>query len=379
LLAFRFCDVSLPVPLDQYFTYSLPVTLEHRVQVGCRLMVPFGTRKLTGLILACHNDPPAVAAREALRLVDAEPVMGAELLALARWISGYYCSPLGEVLRSMLPLASEIRSGKTYSLTDAGRDAARQLLFASAAEDQTVQILGALEHRSLSASYLKKKFPLADRALKALEKRGFIVIERTQTERDPLRAPSASLSIAALEGVMLDSKLPKAERELLAFLELHPGVHNLAEVETQVKNASTAARALGRRKLIQVTEKAPSARFESAYTAHELNPTQRAAFEAIRAGLAASTFQTFLLHGVTGSGKTEVYLKAIDAALALGKSALLMVPEIALTPAMAGQFFARFGDRVAILHSAFSDSERTGWHPLLRVRARSKSGLDCSG
>lgn len=334
-------------------------------------MVPFGTRKLTGLILACHNDPPAVAAREALRLVDSEPVIGPELLALARWISGYYCSPLGEVLRSMLPLASEIRSGKTYSLTDAGRDAARQLLFASAAEDQTVQILGALEHRALSASYLKKKFPLADRALKTLEKRGFIISEQTQTERDPLRAPSASLSIAAFPSTTPDAKLPKAERELLAFLELHPGVHNLAEVETQVKNASAAARALARRKLIQMTPKAPTAPFETAYTSHELNATQMAAFEAIRAGLAASTFQTFLLHGVTGSGKTEVYLKAIDATLALGKSALLMVPEIALTPAMAGQFFARFGDRVAILHSAFSDSERTGqWRKI-----RSGSGL----
>ena len=334
-------------------------------------MVPFGTRKLTGLILACHNDPPAVAAREALRLVDSEPVIGPELLALARWISGYYCSPLGEVLRSMLPLASEIRSGKTYSLTDAGRDAARQLLFASAAEDQTVQILGALEHRALSASYLKKKFPLADRALKTLEKRGFIISEQTQTERDPLRAPSASLSIAAFRSTTPDARLPKAERELLAFLELHPGVHNLAEVETQVKNASAAARALARRKLIQMTKKAPTAPFETAYTSHELNATQMAAFEAIRAGLAASTFQTFLLHGVTGSGKTEVYLKAIDATLALGKSALLMVPEIALTPAMAGQFFARFGDRVAILHSAFSDSERTGqWRKI-----RSGSGL----
>jgi primosomal protein N' (replication factor Y) len=370
-LAFRFCDVSLPVPLDQYFTYSLPVTLEHRVQVGCRLMVPFGTRKLTGLILACHNDPPSVAAREALRLVDSEPVIGPELLALARWISGYYCSPLGEVLRSMLPLGSEIRSGKTYSLTDAGRDAARQLLFASAAEDQTVQILGALEHRALSAAYLKKKFPLADRALKVLEKRGFVIAERTQSERDPLRAPSASLSISALAGSAPDAKLPKAERELLAFLELHPGVHNLAEVETQVKNASTAARALARRKLIQAIEKAPNAPPEYAYTAHDLNADQTAAFEAIQAGLAANTFQTFLLHGVTGSGKTEVYLKAIDAALAIGKSALLMVPEIALTPAMAGQFFARFGDRVAILHSAFSDSERTGqWRKI-----RSGSGL----
>ena len=157
--------------------------------MGCRLIVPFGPRKLTGVILACHNDTPGSAVREALRLIDSEPVVGTDLLALARWISGYYCSPLGEVLRSMLPLASEIRSGKTYALTDSGRDAARQLLFASAAEDQTVQILGALEYRSLSASYLKKKFPLADRALKSLEKRGFVVAEQTRSERDYLRAP----------------------------------------------------------------------------------------------------------------------------------------------------------------------------------------------
>ncbi len=332
------------------------------MQVGCRLLVPFGTRKLTGLILACHNDAPAVAARDALRLIDSEPVLGSELLALARWISGYYCSPLGEVLRSMLPLASEIRSGRTYTLTDGGRDAARQLLFASAAEDQTVQILGALEHRSLSAAYLKKKFPLADKALKSLEKRGFVVSEQTQSERDPMRAPSAMLSVSGLEGARPESaiKLPKAERELLAFLELHPGAHNLAEVETQVKNASTAARSLARRKLLLLIEKAPSAPREASLTPHELNATQRAAFEEIEIGLGTAKFQTFLLHGVTGSGKTEVYLKAIEATLALGRSALLMVPEIALTPAMAGQFFARFGDRVAILHSAFSDSERTG-------------------
>jgi primosomal protein N' (replication factor Y) len=92
---------------------------------------------------------------------------------------------------------------------------------------------------------------------------------------------------------------------------------------------------------------------------HELNPAQQAAFQQIHEAIQAKRFQTFLLHGVTGSGKTEVYLTAIETALAEGRSALLMVPEIALTPQMAGQFFSRFGDRVAILHSAFTGVERT--------------------
>ena len=131
--SYLYCDVSLPVPLDQPFTYALPETLRHRVQPGCRIVVPFGPRKLTGVVLRCHDEPPAVAAREALRLIDAEPVLDDELLALGRWIAGYYCAPLGEVLRGMLPLASEIRRGKIWSLTDAGRDAARQLLLDSVA------------------------------------------------------------------------------------------------------------------------------------------------------------------------------------------------------------------------------------------------------
>ena len=123
----RYCDVSLPVPLDQAFTYSLPLTLQHRVKPGARVVVPFGTRKLTGVALSVHDDPPNVAAKDVYRLIDNEPVLSDELISLGRWISGYYCSHLGEVLRSMLPLAAEIRSGKIYSLTDAGRDASKQL------------------------------------------------------------------------------------------------------------------------------------------------------------------------------------------------------------------------------------------------------------
>ncbi len=309
-------------------------------------------------------------AKEVLRLVDPEAVLDEPLLALGQWIAGYYCAPLGEVLRSMLPLASEIRSGKIYLLTDSGRDAARQLLLASSPDDPAVQLLRLLEKRSLSAAYLKQKFPLADKAIRSLERKGFVAVEQVQTQRDPLRAASENLRID-LVGAPANSKLPKSERELIAFLELHPGSHNLADLETQVKNSSAAARSLARKRLVTLTSQPLAIGHGPVRVPHALNPAQQVAFDNIRAGIETRQFRTFLLHGVTGSGKTEIYLNAIEAALACDRGALLMVPEIALTPAMAGEFFWRFGDRVAILHSAFSDSERTGqWRRIRSGHAR---------
>src|SRR5579883_2658330 len=302
--SFLYCDVSLPVPLDQPFTYALPVTLRHRVQPGSRLLVPFGPRKLTGVILRCHDEPPAMATREALRLLDSEPVLSGELLALGRWIAGYYCAPLGEVLRGMLPLAAK--------------------------------------------------------AIRSIERKGFIVAEQVQGERDPLRAPSERLRVElAYEEAEQEPKLNKAERELRAFLELHPGSHNLKELEATVKGASGAARSLARKRLVVLRPETAPILAGPVRARHDLNPAQAAAYEQIRAAICAREFRTFLLHGVTGSGKTEVYLNAIEAVLAQKRGALLLVPEIALTPAVAGQFFARFGDQVAILHSAFTDVERS--------------------
>ncbi len=354
-----FCDVSLPVPLDRTFTYSLPLTLQHRVQVGARVLVPFGTRRLTGVVLGVHDTVPEHTAKDALRLLDAEPVLDSELIALGTWIAGYYCAPLGEVLRGMLPLASDIRNGKVYSLTDSGRDAARQLSINPAGDDPARQLLAMMESRSLSAAHLKRKLPLADRALQSLIKRGWVAVEEVTSDRDPLRSPAGKLRIALLD-VPQPPKLPKAERELLAYLSLHPGTHNLADLEAMVKNASVAARSLARQSLVSLTPEPLQIRGAPIRAPHALNVAQRNAFELIRAAIDVRQFATFLLQGVTGSGKTEVYLNAIDAVLATGRSALLLVPEIALTPAMAGQFFSRFGDKVAILHSAFSDSERAG-------------------
>jgi primosomal protein N' (replication factor Y) len=363
----NYCDVSLPVPLDQSFTYRLPETLRHRAQPGCRVLVPFGTRKLTGVVVKLHDQPPDGAIKEVLRLADEEPVIDAELLALGGWISQYYCAPLGEVLRSMTPLSGEVHKTKLYSLTDSGRDAARQLVMGASEEDAAVQVLQLLEARPLSASYLEKKLPTASRVIRSLEKKGFIEIENLEAQRDPLRASATRLRASWLAVSPDDIKLTKRERELHAFLELHPGTHNLAELEASVTGASQAARSLARRKLITLDPESPTGVFASEGPPRILNPHQQAAYQQIESALQGGKYQSFLLQGVTGSGKTEVYLKSIDVCLALGRSALLLVPEIALTPAVAGDFFHRFGDRVAMLHSAFHDAERAEqWR---RIRA----------
>jgi primosomal protein N' (replication factor Y) len=332
-----------------------------------RVLVPFGARKMTGVVLRVHDERPTGALKEALRLLDNEPVLDEALLSLGRWISGYYCSALGEVLRSMLPLAAEVRAGKNYSLTDSGRDAARQLLMEAAPDDQVAKALGLLERRSLSLHYLKTKLTDAPRTLRALERKGMVVAEETLDDRDPLRAASESLRVESGERPDPLPKLPKSERELLAFLDLHPGSHGLADLENTVKHASTAARSLGRKGLLKLSRVSLISTVGAIRPVHALNAAQQSAFDALRTSIQAHHFHAFLLHGVTGSGKTEVYLNAIEATLAAGRSAILMVPEIALTPAMAGQFFSRFGDRVAILHSAFSDAERADqWR---RIRA----------
>ncbi len=366
-----FCDVSLPVPVDQPFTYSLPETLEHRVKPGCRVLAPFGSRKLTGVVLHTHNAPPEGPTKEVFRLIDEEPVLDSELLALGRWISAYYCAPLGEVLRGMTPLTGEMRKSKLYSLTDAGRDAARQLLLGAIEDDPTLQVLRMLDARPVSDAYLKKKITNAANVLRSLQKKGFLEIEDVQADRDPLRASAQRLRATWLAAPVNGLKLTKAERELHAFLELHPGSHNVHQLEESVKNASQAARSLARKKLIALEVESLVTSSLPFRPPHALNVHQQEAYVAIEAALRQGQFHTFLLHGVTGSGKTEIYLNAIDACLGLGRSALLLVPEIGLTPAVAGQFFHRFGDSVAILHSAFTDIERAEqWRRIQKGAAR---------
>ncbi len=354
----RYCDIALPVPVDRLFTYELPLTLRHRVQVGCRVVAPFGARNLTGVVLSMHDEVPEHEVREVMSLRDAEPVIDGDLLELGRWIAEYYCAPIGEVFKGMLPLSGETRRTTNYALTEAGRDVARQLVIRSES-DAALQVLALLEDRPRSPEYLITKIGQpAKTALRGLLKRGWLTAEEKEEDRDPLRARAERLQATFIGRPDAAIKLKKSERELLAFLELHPGAHNLAELGELVKHASEAARALGRRELVALEAEPMPVPNGFERPKPVLNAHQQSAFHSIEQALDTSEFKAFLLEGVTGSGKTEVYLRSIETALAHGKNALLLVPEIALTPAVAGQFFHRFGKQVAILHSAFGDAER---------------------
>ncbi len=334
------------------------------------MLVPFGSRKLSGVVLRVHNDAPKQKLKDALKLLDAEPVLDEELLRLARWIAEYYCAPLGEVLRGMLPLSGEVRRSTVYELTSTGRDVARQLL-TKPEGDAALRVLALLEERPRSAEYLTAKVEKVRPALQGLIKRGWVIAEERHQEKNPLRAPAERLQVEFAQRPASNVKLKKHERELLAFLELHPGQHNLGELGEIVKRASEAARALAKRELVKLATEQPHIPSGFERPIPHLNSLQQAACDAITDAIMAEQFRAFLLQGVTGSGKTEVYLRSIEATIAMGKNALLLVPEIALTPAMAGQFFHRFGKQVAILHSAFGDAERAEqWRRIRNGQAR---------
>ncbi|MEO5952590.1 MAG: primosomal protein N', partial [Chloroflexia bacterium] len=260
---------------------------------------------------------------------------------------------------------------RLFSLTEAGRDVARQsLLGIAAAEDPALIVMKLLDERPMSIEALRRRTPEAPALVKEFLRKGYLKVEEEAHERDPLRAPATKLNVEML-AEPTSEKLPKWERELLAYLHLHPGVHPLDEVELLVKNASQSARSLARRGVVKLTPRMSAIRMAADRPPHALNASQQPAYDAIASAIATQKYAACLLQGVTGSGKTEVYLRAIEAALAAGRSALLMVPEIALTPQVAGQFALRFGEQVAILHSAFSESERAEyWRRIRRGEAR---------
>ena len=152
--------------------------------------------------------------------------------------------------------------------------------------NQVIQMLAA---RSLSADYIRKKIPLADRILKSFERKGWIAVEEVSHDRDPLRAPSAKLRIA-LTGAEPQGKIPKAERELLAYLALHPGSHNVGDLDALVHNASQAARSLARKQAVTLTTEPITIRSSPVRAPHELNTSQRNAFDLIGAGIATRKF-----------------------------------------------------------------------------------------
>lgn len=335
---------------------------------GCRVRVPLAARTVTGVVLRTHEQAPKRTVRPISKLLDSEPALSAELIDLGRWISRYYCTPVGEVFRAMLPLAGETRQTRDVALTDAG---SRVLDEALVIETTERAILTALRRKALTFPYLAGKYEHGGDAIKRLHKRGLVEFRERVEERDPTMARGAALRVELTSIDSVPEQSRAGDRWLLGYLRQHPGSHDLRALAVQRSDAVAVARRLAGAGAvrIEVVEERPADAMSR--DRHELSEDQRSALGSIREALAAGRFQTFLLHGVTGSGKTEVYLRATEEALALGRSVLVLMPEIALTPASAEQFFGWFGDRVAVLHSGLGSRQRSDqWRRVRDGKAR---------
>ena len=371
-----FCDVALSVPLDTAFTYCVPEGMQP--VIGGRVLVPFRQQRMSGVVIALHDRAPTVQAKNILSVLDAAPVLDQQLLQLGKWIADYYLAPPGEVFRTMLPLAAEFKRAVAYRMTDEGQMALHHAgtSGSSARSRKTpdeqlveVRVLDYLAERELvREETLRNATGVSKSVLAGMVRKKWIVREDLSGARDATR----TMKVAVLK--IAEGKLNSNQQLLIETLASAGGrvpVETLQALEVP----RTTLRTLVKRGLVEIIEEpfefvAPG-KARSSPLDFQFNFAQQDALKKVNDGVRAEKFSGMLLHGVTGSGKTAVYLAAMRSVLEAGRSAILLVPEIGLTPAVAADLHNVFGDEVAILHSAFTDQERAEqWHRIKRGEAR---------
>ena len=377
-----FCDVALPVPLDRPFTYAVNGTVP---AVGARVLVPFSGQRLMGVVVRVHDDRPAddIEIKPVQQVLDDTSLLSPELMQLAAWIAQYYVAPLGEVLRGMMPLAAEVRRQYTYRIAEAGsrvlyegaqKGSSRRSRLPAEDQNREYAVLNYLEDgKTAKASALRSATQTRKALLDAMVRKKWLIREAIAEERDARRTERIAVLVP-------DARIPKLNENqtaILAELAAAGSRMRVADLRELSVPASTLA-TLVKRGLVAI-EEAPQnfhlgglpANGKKHAHEHALNEAQVEALGSIAAAMAQGGFKPILLYGVTGSGKTTVYFAAMQRALDAGKSALLLVPEIGLTPAMAGEMFAAFGAQVALLHSGLTPDERAEqWHRIRRGEAR---------
>jgi primosomal protein N' (replication factor Y) len=380
-----FCNVALSVPLRTTFTYAVPEALRETVQAGSRVLVPFRKKAMVGVVVEFVESAPArTNVREITRVLDLVPALTPKLIELAHWIAGYYLAPVGEVFRAMLPPVTELKSQRQIVLTDAGRGAAESLsggelshgltageaaFLAKLKQKKGTMLLGPAAKLGADAS-----------ALQRLQRRGLVEIrEMVQGRKRKTQRVIAwkGGAVAAAEATTKKSEVKdnaetqraqrnRREERIRELLEAERGPLPLPQLLKLAQVTRGFIERMLRDGMLESWEEPLDPAedpFDAGYTpaAHELNAEQESVLKAIRTRFELGEFGVQLLHGVTGSGKTEVYLRAVQETLARGKTAIILVPEIALTLWIGRQCRAWFGARfegVAVLHSALSDVER---------------------
>ncbi len=375
----EFCDVALPVPLDMAFTYRVPADAEP--VVGGRVLVPFRQQRMMGIVVEVHDRKPEVTTKNILSVVDLSPVLDEQLLRLGRWIADYYLAPIGEVFRTILPLTAEFKRIVGYRITEQGHMALHLAgMSGSSARSQRTPEEQAAEFRVLDClasangdlvrmQTLRSATRVSRKILDGMVRKKWINREDVSDRQDGTR----TIKVAQLKTA--DGKLNDNQRIIVDTLAAAGGnvaVEILQSLEVPRSTLST----LIRRGLVEIIEAPASfiiSRTKPRQSPFEFdfNEAQKSALARLREAVKAQKFSGMLLHGVTGSGKTAVYLAGMRSVLESGRSAILLVPEIGLTPAVAADLHQIFGDEVAILHSALSDRERAEqWHRIKRGEAR---------
>jgi primosomal protein N' (replication factor Y) len=362
----NFAELALPLPLRQTFTYRLPENIRENVKIGSRLLVPFGKRNLTGYTVELHEnleeglEIEESQIKDAIELLDEVPLLTDEILRLTNWTADYYSASWGEVLKASLPAGVNIETEQIVQITSIGRDELFKVLTAKTAKAQLLQYLA--EHEEVSMRQLSKKFGIstAQRIVRDLVKQNWVTsVQRTlSTKAKPKRRKAVRL-LPNFKPFVFNDK----QEEVIRILIENEGEIGFAELLEEADVSSSVIQTLEKKGVVEnFVREVFRNPLENAKIPEALDLTlsdgQSDAFETIANAVSSNTYHAFLLHGVTGSGKTEIYIRAMKKALELGKTGLMLVPEIALTPVFSRRLSQVFGEEVAILHSSLSTGER---------------------
>jgi primosomal protein N' (replication factor Y) len=381
-----YAEVAFPLRLSQTFTYRLPLALQRDAQVGARLLVPFGRKLATGYIVALHEalDPAAGLddsdIKDAEELLDVEPLLTPDVLEITRWISDYYAAPWGEVLKAALPAGLNATIEQVISITTEGRDELARLPVRRAATLKAQALRFVAEEGTTTLRVLARHFgqARATKTVRELERAGWITL--AHRARSALAKAKRRKAVRLLPPAVHDSNgaraLSAAQQRIVAALIAAGGEMFFAELLEAAAASVSSIQTLERRGVLETfvrevrRDPLADAQLPGADDL-KLTDEQETALSEIEAAQNAGAYAAFLLHGVTGSGKTEIYIRAMRSALARGRSAMMLVPEIALTPVFSRRLRAHFGDAVAIFHSSLTTGERFDeWSRLKRGEAR---------
>ena len=355
-----YIEVAAALPLYLTYTYLIPDHLQNLAVSGKRVLVPFGHRKITAYIIESDSRAPDLQVKAILDILDEKPLFPQNMIPFFKWMSHYYKCPLGEVIKSALPGGINLNEYKTFEITLQGHDALEKEVPAS----EELKILRFLKSHSKPVTIRQMirltKQPVSMGMIQKLETRGWITgrkIMKGGTARHRM-VKYVSMVNPSYSGV--GKTRESVKDKMLEEIREH-GEISLEILKKKFSSAYRLVKDLQKEGILSVFLKKeyrdPLGEPIAKDRPPKLNREQEEVVSEVLDKTTAG-FNTFLLTGVTGSGKTEVYLHLAAEMISRGKSVLVLVPEIALISQMVRRFRARFGDSLAILHSGLSDGER---------------------